>query len=100
VEVWGTSLYPKHVGARDTQHAFFRSAMLTSTRSACDANDAPYWLGELQAGHGYVGMFAASMTADDARHYCPTPGAWCQRAVFLRLAADEQRLRIGGVWHG
>lgn len=73
VEVWGTSLYPKHVGAKDTQHAFFRSAMLTSTRSACDANQAPYWLGELQAGHGYVGMFASHMTADDARHYLLQP---------------------------
>ena len=73
VEVWGTSLYPKHVGARDTQHAFFRSAMLTSTRSACDAANAPYWLGELQAGHGYVGMFASHMTADDARHYLLQP---------------------------
>jgi beta-galactosidase len=73
VEIWGTSLYPKHVGARDTQHAFFRSAMLTSTRSACDANGAPYWLGELQAGHGYVGMFASHMTADDARHYLLQP---------------------------
>ena len=43
--------------------------MLTSTRSACDAVGAPYWLGELQAGHGYVGMFASHMTAADARHY-------------------------------
>jgi beta-galactosidase len=73
VEVWGTSLYPKHVGAKETKNAFFRAAMLTSTRSACDAVDAPYWLGELQAGHGYVGMFASHMTAQDARQYLLQP---------------------------
>ena len=73
VEVWGTSLYPKHAGARETQHAFFRSAMLTSTRSACAANNAPYWLGELQAGHGYVGMLASHMTPEDARQYLVQP---------------------------
>ena len=73
VEIWGTSLYPKHVGARETKQAFFRAAMLTSTRSACDAVNAPYWLGELQAGHGYVGMFASHMTENDARHYTLHP---------------------------
>ncbi|MCS7220428.1 MAG: beta-galactosidase [Anaerolineae bacterium] len=69
VDIWGTSLYPKHVGAKETQDPSFRSAMLTSTRSACDANGVPYWLGELQGGHGYVGMFAAHMTEADARSY-------------------------------
>lgn len=69
VDVWGTSLYPKHVGAKDTSDPSFRAAMLTSTRSACSAAGAPYWLGELQAGHGYVGMFASHMTATDAAHY-------------------------------
>lgn len=69
VDIWGTSLYPKHVGAKETQAPSFRSAMLSSTRSACDANNAPYWLGELQGGHGYVGMFAAHMTEADARSY-------------------------------
>lgn len=73
VEVWGTSLYPKHVGARDTKNAFFRAAMLTSTRSACESVNKPYWLGELQAGHGYVGMFASHMTALDARQYLLQP---------------------------
>ncbi|MCS6827916.1 MAG: beta-galactosidase [Caldilinea sp.] len=69
VDIWGTSLYPKHVGAKETGDPSFRAAMLTSTRSACDAVGKPYWLGELQAGHGYVGMFASHMTAVDARHY-------------------------------
>jgi beta-galactosidase len=47
--------------------------MLTSTRSACDSVGAPYYLGELQAGHGYVGMFASHMTAQDARQYVLQP---------------------------
>ncbi|HZQ07361.1 MAG TPA: beta-galactosidase [Anaerolineae bacterium] len=73
VDVWGTSLYPKHVGAKETNFPFFRAAMLDASRSACDAHDAPYWLGELQAGHGYVGMFASHMTADDARAFTLQP---------------------------
>lgn len=73
VDVWGTSLYPKHVGAKETNFPFFRAAMLSSTRSACDSVGAPYWLGELQAGHGYVGMFASHMTAQDARMYIWQP---------------------------
>jgi beta-galactosidase len=73
VEVWGTSFYPKHVGAKESNDPSFRAAMLDSTRSACDTNSAPYWLGELQAGHGYVGMFASHMTETDARFYTLSP---------------------------
>jgi beta-galactosidase len=73
VDVWGTSLYPKHVGARETHDPSFRAAMLAGTRSACDSVGAPYWLGELQGGHGYVGMFASHMTAADARSYAWQP---------------------------
>lgn len=69
VDIWGTSLYPKHVGAKETNDPSFRAAMLASTRSACAAAGGRYWLGELQAGHGYVGMFASHMTATDAQHY-------------------------------
>lgn len=69
VDIWGTSLYPKHVGARETSDPSFRAAMLAGTRSACDSVGAPYWLGELQGGHGYVGMFASHMTEADARSY-------------------------------
>lgn len=69
VDIWGTSLYPKHLGAAETNHPAFRAAMLDTARSACDAVDSPMWLGELQAGHGYVGVFAAQMTAEDARFY-------------------------------
>ena len=73
VEVWGTSFYPKHVGAKESNDPSFRAAMLDSTRSACDSNHAPYWLGELQAGHGYVGMFASHMTETDVRFYTMSP---------------------------
>jgi beta-galactosidase len=73
VEVWGTSFYPKHVGAKESNDPSFRAAMLDSTRSACDTTDAPYWLGEVQAGHGYVGMFASHMTETDARFYTMSP---------------------------
>jgi beta-galactosidase len=67
VDVWGTSLYPKHVGAKETGAPFFRSAMLTSTRSA--SGGGPFWLGELQGGHGYVGTFAARVTGQDVAGY-------------------------------
>ncbi len=69
VDIWGTSLYPKHVGAKETKDPSFRAAMLAGTRSACDSVGASYWLGELQGGHGYVGMFASHMTEADARSY-------------------------------
>jgi len=69
VDVWGTSLYPKHVGARETNDPSFRAAMLAGTRSACASVGRPYWLGELQGGHGYVGLFASPVTAADARSY-------------------------------
>lgn len=69
VDIWGTSLYPKHVTACETQRPFFRAAMLTAIRSACDAAGKPFWLGELQGGHGYVGAFAAPVTEGDIRMY-------------------------------
>lgn len=65
VDVWGTSFYPKHVGARETNDPSLRSAELAQTYSSCAAVGKPYWLGELQGGHGYVGMFAAEATAQD-----------------------------------
>lgn len=65
VDVWGTSFYPKHVGARETNDPSLRSAELAQTHSSCAAVGKPYWLGELQGGHGYVGMFAAEATAQD-----------------------------------
>ncbi len=65
VDIWGTSFYPKHVGARETNDPSLRSAELSQTHSSCAAVGKPYWLGELQGGHGYVGMFAAEVTDQD-----------------------------------
>lgn len=67
VDIWGTSFYPKHVGAAETADPAVRGAYLDSTRSATASLGRPYWLGELQGGHGYVGTFAEPVTADDIR---------------------------------
>ncbi len=83
VEIWGTSLYPKHVGAKESNQPFFRAAMLTGARSAYDSVGAGYWLGELQAGHGYVGMFASHMTENDARMYALQPLAHGAKGLFF-----------------
>ncbi|MCR4401965.1 MAG: beta-galactosidase [Firmicutes bacterium] len=73
VDVWGTSFYPKHVGAKETNDPSLRSAMLCSTRSACSSVGSPFWLGELQGGHGYVGSFAVSATAEDEAQWTWQP---------------------------
>ncbi|MBE3576591.1 MAG: beta-galactosidase [Limnochordales bacterium] len=67
VDIWGTSFYPKHVGAKETNDPAVRGAYLDSTRSAADAEGKPFWLGELQGGHGYVGTFAIPADAKDER---------------------------------
>jgi beta-galactosidase len=68
VNIWGTSLYPLHVGAKESNHPTYKAANLAATRSSCDAaGGKPYWLGELQGGHGYVGMFASHATKEDSR---------------------------------
>jgi len=67
VDIWGTSFYPKHVGAKETNDPAIRGAYLDSTRSSTDAVGKPFWLGELQGGHGYVGTFAVPATAKDER---------------------------------
>ncbi len=65
VDVWGTSFYPKHVGAAETAEPAVRGAYLDSTRSACASAGRAFWLGEVQGGHGYVGTFAQAATAAD-----------------------------------
>lgn len=66
-DIWGTSVYPKHHGGGDSSNPYFRSALLSCTRSAC--RDRPFWIGELQGGHGYVGTFASRVTGSDVRSY-------------------------------
>ena len=83
VDIWGTSFYPKHTGAAETTDASFRAALLDCTRSACDSVSAPYWLGELQGGHGYAGMFAAHMTEADTRSYTWQPIAHGAKGLCL-----------------
>ncbi|MDI7247865.1 MAG: beta-galactosidase [Bacillota bacterium] len=73
VDIWGTSFYPKHVGAKETNDPSLRSAMLCSTRSACASVGSPFWLGELQGGHGYVGSFAINATAQDEAEWTWQP---------------------------
>ncbi|MBE3583190.1 MAG: beta-galactosidase [Limnochordaceae bacterium] len=67
VDIWGTSYYPKHVGAKETSDPAMSAAYLDSTRSSTWAAGKPFWLGELQGGHGYVGTFAMPVTARDER---------------------------------
>jgi beta-galactosidase len=76
VDVWGTSVYPKHHGEGDSAQPYYRSALLTGTRSACRGRT--FWIGELQGGHGYVGTFARRVTGNDVRAYgwqCVAHGA-------------------------
>lgn len=67
VDIWGTSFYPKHAGARETNDPAIRGAYLDSTRSATEAAGKPFWLGELQGGHGYIGTLATPVDAKDER---------------------------------
>lgn len=73
VDIWGTSFYPKHVGAKESNDPSRRSAMLCSTRSACASVGSPFWLGELQGGHGYVGGFAIEATPQDEAEWTWQP---------------------------
>jgi beta-galactosidase len=82
VDVWGTSFYPKHVGARETDDPSLRSAELAQTYSSCAAVGKPYWLGELQGGHGYVGMFAAEATAQDVIDWTWQPISHGAKGLF------------------
>ncbi|MFB6194647.1 MAG: beta-galactosidase [Haloplanus sp.] len=66
VEVWGTSMYPKHTGDAMPLDPATRGAALDATRSASDHNDADFWIGELQGGHGTTGMhFGEPVTPED-----------------------------------
>ncbi|WP_436912219.1 beta-galactosidase [Halosimplex marinum] len=66
VDVWGTSMYPKHTGDAMPLDPATRAAALDATRSASEANDADFWIGELQGGHGTTGMrFGEPVTPED-----------------------------------
>ncbi len=56
VDVWGTSFYPKHVGWLMPLDYALKGFALDATRCASESNGKNFWIGELQSGHGVVGM--------------------------------------------
>lgn len=64
VDVWGTSLYPKH--AHRVPDPAVDSFILTSVRSSADAWGKSFWIGELQGGQGVGGLkIADSVLPED-----------------------------------
>ncbi|MGB9857906.1 MAG: beta-galactosidase [Dictyoglomaceae bacterium] len=56
VDVWGTSFYPKHTGPWMPLKPHQMGVALDATRSSCESKGKPFWIGELQTGHGVTGM--------------------------------------------
>ncbi len=56
VDVWGTSFYPKHTGSWMPLKAHHMGVALDASRSSCESRGKPFWIGELQTGHGVTGM--------------------------------------------
>lgn len=56
VDVWGTSFYPKHVGWLMPLDYALKGFAVDATRCASQSNGKSFWIGELQSGHGVVGM--------------------------------------------
>ncbi len=56
VDVWGTSFYPKHTGSWMPLKSHQMGIALDATRSSCESRRKPFWIGELQSGHGVTGM--------------------------------------------
>jgi len=56
VDIWGTSFYPKHVGWLMPLDYALKGFALDATRCASHSNGKDFWIGELQSGHGVVGM--------------------------------------------
>ncbi len=68
VEVWGTSLYPKHIGWNNPLDSAQRGISLDATRSSCKEQGIDYWLGELQCGDGVTGIhFGEPVTPQDVQ---------------------------------
>ncbi|UCG01345.1 MAG: beta-galactosidase [Candidatus Heimdallarchaeota archaeon] len=68
VEVWGTSLYPKHIGWNNPLDSAQRGISLDATRSSCKDQGIDYWLGELQCGDGVTGIrFGEPVTPQDVQ---------------------------------
>lgn len=56
VDVWGTSFYPKHTGSWMPLKPHHMGVALDASRSSCESRGKPFWIGELQTGHGVTGM--------------------------------------------
>ncbi len=68
VEVWGTSLYPKHIGGSMPLDSAWRGISLDATRSSSNSQGKDYWLGELQSGDGVTGIhFGEPVTPQDVQ---------------------------------
>ncbi|MHA2247802.1 MAG: beta-galactosidase [Candidatus Hodarchaeales archaeon] len=68
VEVWGTSLYPKHIGGHMPLDSTWRGISLDATRSSSNSQGVDYWLGELQCGGGVTGIhFGEPVTPKDVQ---------------------------------
>ncbi len=64
VDVWGTSLYPKH--AHRVPDPVVDGFILDAVRSSAYSHQKDFWLGELQGGQGVGGLkLAEPVTADD-----------------------------------
>jgi len=79
VDVWGTSLYPKHTGPWMPLKPHQICVALDATASSCRSAAKPFWVGELQTGDGVTGMrFGESVTAEDVDRWawrCVSRGA-------------------------
>lgn len=64
VDVWGTSLYPKH--AHRVPDSVVDAFVLDAVRSSAELYGKSFWIGELQGGQGVGGLKVAEpVTADD-----------------------------------
>jgi beta-galactosidase len=64
VDVWGTSLYPKH--AHRVPDPVVDAFILDAVRSSAEAYGRGFWVGELQGGQGVGGLrLAEPVTAED-----------------------------------
>jgi beta-galactosidase len=64
VDVWGTSLYPKH--AHRVPDPVVDGFILDAVRSSAQSHGKDFWLGELQGGQGVGGLrLAEPVTPDD-----------------------------------
>lgn len=68
VDVWGTSLYPKHVGSMMPLDPVQYRMAIDATRCSARSRGKAFWLGELQGGHGVTGVhFGQPVTSQDVQ---------------------------------